>query len=179
MNFSLSLRQFAKSDFAAPALGMARLGLTLSACDALAVGFLMFVRSPSRSGPALLAVGFSHIGFASLPRNSACVGLFVSSLGCMRMGFLLPVLSETFLDFLMPVHSSGRLDSAVFAVDFSTLGSSASLRSFARLDSVLSAADSTIPGSALPLQSFGCFDFLPLTFDFGNVGLSTFLQSSA
>ena len=102
---------------APPALGLSRTGLFLSACDCVALGVLLSLKSLACSEVALLASDSARAD-SSLPLQSfSRLGAVPFVTGMLRVGLPLSALDAVNLESSPPTQSSGRPDLLLPALD--------------------------------------------------------------
>lgn len=194
MGFVISLRSFLQVGSIASPFGLSRAGLVslLSVIDGSHVESLLLVRSSSRFDFLLSVPDFLHMGSSIPVRTFVCLGSMVSTAGCARpeLVFILLVIDDVNFDPLLLLRSLARMDSGLFMLDASDLGSSSLLKSSGQpdplvlafgcscLDLPMLSPDVGILDSAMFPKSSGCLGSVPLMSDLGHIDSSMLLQSS-
>lgn len=194
MGFVISLRSFLQVGSIASPFGLSRAGLVslLSVIDGTHLELFLLVRSSSRFDFLLSVLDFLHMGSSLLVRSFVCLGSTVSTPGCTRPEpvFILLVIDDVNFDPFVLSRSLARMDSGLFMLDFSAIGSSSLLKSSGQpdppvlafgcgyLDLPMLSPDVGILDSAMFPKSSGCVGSVPLLSDLGHMDSSMLLQSS-
>ena len=194
---SLLLRSFARAGVPTSVSGIASLGFVffLFVADIAKAGSSMSARSITQPGPAVFALGSSHLGAQVLPRNYGRQGLVTLAVGIARMElvFFLPVTEVASSDVSMSLRSIGQLSTPpsvadmvnawppLFIRSLSRAGSAFLALQFAQLGSSLSLRQSACVGTPVLFFGLSCAGliFAPSVIAHGSLGSSLMVRSSA